>query len=438
MRQQQQQRTAHARHVRTTKPRGAVACGALLILVVVAWGALGGAGDGSKLGASPFLGRYRVGITWRLLPAIALAALAVTYAPDAMARLRWRVLLVGTAGLAVAWAVALCLVDGAAALTSPLESRYEYLRWVPMVDTPGGFLRTFVDRLPTEATHVKSHPPGMVLLLWGLDRMGLGGSGPAAALILLAIGAAAVAVVVAVRHVDDEASARQVAPYVALLPAAVWMATSPDALFLGVTASGIAAVAVATSRTGARCQLWACTGGLLLGAGLFLSYGMAAMLVVAGAVIAARRRWTLAVGVAAGVVAVVAAFAAAGFWWHEGLSATVERYRVGVGVHRRDEYFLVANLAIVAVAVGPAVWVGLSRASRDRRYLLCGVTLAVLLAINASGLSEGEVERIWLPFFPWVATAAVGLCESAAVARRWLAINLLTGLALQFALRSPW
>lgn len=107
-------------------------------------------------------------------------------------------------------------------------------------------------------------------------------------------------------------------------------------------------------------------------------------------------------------------------------------------MQRRDEYFLVANVAALAVAVGPAVWVGLARARWNRRFLLCGAASAVLVAINASGLSEGEVERIWLPFFPWVATGAIGLRGSPVVRRRWLAAQAAAAVALQVALRSPW
>jgi hypothetical protein len=215
------------------------------------------------------------------------------------------------------------------------------------------------------------------------------------------------------------------------------MATSPDAFFLGVTACGVAAVVLATSRTGRRSYSSAFGGGLILGAGLFLSYGVAALLAVPGAVVVARRRWSVLVLAAAGIAVVVAAFAVAGFWWPDGLAATHERYKVGVALQRNDEYFLLANLAALAVAVGPSVAVGLSRARRDWPYLLAGAALATLIVIDLSGLSEGEVERIWLPFVPWVATAAAGL-DTGACRRRWLSLHVGTGLLLQVTLRSPW
>jgi hypothetical protein len=407
------------------------------VVIAIAWGAVGGAGERSQVGAPPFMGRWRVALTWRILPALLLGVLAVRLAPEWFPRLPWPQLLALSAVLAVGWAVALSFTDGPQALTAPLETRYEYLRWVPIVGSPGEFLRSFVEQLPREATHVKSHPPGMVLVLWGLDRLGLAGSGPAAALILAAVGAAVVAVLVALKDVAGEDAARRAAPFLVLLPAAVWMATSPDAFFLGVSACGVAGVVKAASGPGRRSHVVAFAGGVLLGLALVLSYGIAALLPVPLAVVAARRRLSVLVAAAVGIGLVVAAFAALGFWWLDGLAATHERYRIGVGLHRNDEYFLLANLAVLAVAIGPSVAVGLSRARWDRLYLLSGAAMVTLLLINVSGLSEGEVERIWLPFVPWVATAAAGL-GAVAWRRRWLSLQVGTGLVLQLALRSPW
>ncbi|HVM05812.1 MAG TPA: hypothetical protein VM242_11620 [Acidimicrobiales bacterium] len=126
-------------------PVAVLALGVTLILVAGLWGGVGGAGEGSRVRAPPFMGGYRLGVTWRLLPVVVLAMSAVRYAIGAASRLRWHSMLAATFALAVAWAVALSFVDGASALTSPLESRYEYLRWVPLVESPAEFLRTFVE-----------------------------------------------------------------------------------------------------------------------------------------------------------------------------------------------------------------------------------------------------------------------------------------------------
>ena len=70
-----------------------------------------------------------------------------------------------------------------------------------------------------------------------------------AAALCIAGGALAVpAVLVTVRAVADEAAARTVAPFAVLFPGAVWVATSADAYFAGVTAWGVALLALAAAR----------------------------------------------------------------------------------------------------------------------------------------------------------------------------------------------
>jgi hypothetical protein len=51
---------------------------------------------------------------------------------------------------------------------------------------------------------------------------------------------------------------------------------------------------------------------------------------------------------------------------------------------------------------------------------------------DLSQLARGEVERIWLPFVPWLALAAPG------DRRGWLAVQVAVALALQSLLVSPW
>ena len=55
-----------------------------------------------------------------------------------------------------------------------------------------------------------------------------------------------------------------------------------------------------------------------------------------------------------------------------------------------------------------------------------------------SGLSEGEVERIWLPFIPWVASAAVAYARDPLAPAGWLLAQAITAVALQALVRSPW
>ena len=103
---------------------------------------------------------------------------------------------------------------------------------------------------------MSGHPPGALLTFVWLDRIGLGGGAWAGLLCLLVGSSAAAAIVVAVRAVADEATARLAAPFVAVAPTAIWIAVSADGYFAGVAAWGIALLALAARRTvGARCSL---------------------------------------------------------------------------------------------------------------------------------------------------------------------------------------
>ncbi|MEO7441979.1 MAG: hypothetical protein ABIW46_00430, partial [Acidimicrobiales bacterium] len=181
--------------------RAAVGLWAVLIGAAVVLGAGVRASPRVHVGAAPFVGTWLPVWTWRVVPALVMATAAVKWAPALADRLSWRRLLALVALGTVGWAVALNLVDGPGALTAPVATRYEYLSEVAGVGRPGDFLSGFVDDLPTYATHVKSHPPGMVLALWGLDRVGLGGAGVATALVLAGAAVAAVAAVVALAEV---------------------------------------------------------------------------------------------------------------------------------------------------------------------------------------------------------------------------------------------
>jgi len=287
----------------------------------------------------------------------------------------------------------------------------------------------------------------MLLLLWSLSKAGLPGPGAAVALELLGGAAAVPAVMIAIRELAGEEQARIAAPFLILAPFAV-MFGSGDALFMGVGAWACASLILAIGRTGRESAAWAVLGGVLLGAGLMLSYGLVLLVLLPAAVIVARRRADVGAIALGGVAFVLGAFALAGFRWWEGLAATRAQYAESIARFRPSSYFLVANLAALAIAVGPAAWVGLARL-RDRRvWLVTGASLLAIALADLSGLSKGEVERIWLPFMPWlVAGAAWGLISSidlagkpspASTARRWLTAQVVWTLGLQLLVRSPW
>ena len=78
---------------------------------------------------------------------------------------------------------------------------------------------------------------------------------------------AAAAVIVAVRALSDERTARLVAPFAAVAPTAIWIAVSADGYYAGVAAWGIALLALAVRGTGRRAVLTGAGSGLLLGVG---------------------------------------------------------------------------------------------------------------------------------------------------------------------------
>lgn len=400
----------------------------LTVAPLCVWAGLVALSAGTLVGGAEIRGGWRI-----LLPA-AIGLVTIAFAPRASRRLPWRSLLAVTVLTAATWAVALALVDGREGLTRPLESQYEYLHDVPLVgDSPREFLGTFTERIGDFTTHVQGHPPGTILALWTLDRVGLGGASWAAALLVLAGASSAAAASIALRNVAGEAAARRAAPFLVLMPAAIWLATSADALYLGVGAWAVTSLILSTARPGMRSDVQGFGGGLLLGAALFLSYGIVPLIVVVVAVSAARRRVRPLVFAGLGIATVAAAFALAGFWWPDGLRATIERYEAGAASRRSYGPFLVTNLGAFAVALGPAAAVALARL-RDRRvWLLAGGALAAVAIADVSGLSKGEVERIWLPFVPWALTACAVLSG-----RGWLALQAAAGVVVQVVLRSPW
>ncbi|CAN5537861.1 membrane protein [soil metagenome] len=388
-----------------------------------------------KLFAPPLFGHFDLRLGPRVVPAALLAVGVVVFGARIVRLPSWRAVVIGTVATAGTWAVALAYVDGWDALGAPLLGRADYLRVVPLVEPVGEWLRTFTARLAAYPVHVEGHPPGMVLVLWALRRAGIGVTGMAG--VIIAAGASSAgAALVALRNVAGEDAARRAAPYLALTPAAIWIATSADALWLGLSAWGIACVVVATSRSGARGDVLAVAGGTLLGCALFLSYGIVPLgaLVVAVALHRRRMRPLLLGAVAVGVVA--AAFSVAGFWWWEGLEATLGRYEAGISAQRPGAYFVWANLAAFAIALGPAVVIAMTRLRHRAAWLLVGGALVAVAAADLSGFSKGEVERIWLPFVPWLTIATCAFVGREH--RGMLALQALVGLVVGIGVRTPW
>ncbi|GAA2501565.1 hypothetical protein [Winogradskya humida] len=376
--------------------------------------------------------------------ALAVAALVVLHGPRLAARLSWRRLLLAAYGAAAAWIVSLALIDGwQRGIAGRLITRDEYLSEVGGVTGVRVMLRGFSARIldfqpDSWTTHVSGHPPGAFLIFVGLDRIGLGG-GVWAALTCVAIAAlAAVAVPVTVRALGDEEGARAAVPFLVLFPGAVWMGVSADGLFAGLTATGLALLAIGLTRRNVVAGLGA---GLLLGFSLYCSYGFTLLAVLALAVaVLARRAGPPLVAAVIGFGIVVAAFTLSGFWWLDGYQKVTVRYYQGIASVRPYAYWVWADLALAFACAGPVSAVVLRRAFAGlRRTPVVVLPLAALLTIVAadlSGYSKAEVERIWLPFAVWLMAGATLI--PAPARRGWLAAQALLALLVNHLLLTTW
>jgi hypothetical protein len=406
--------------------------------------------------APPLFGDWLPHVGPGSLFAVLIAAAVITWGPALAARLTWRRLLALGYLASVCWTFALAMVDGwNRGFAGRLTSNHEYLHEVPGITDISLMLREFSSRIldfqpHSWTTHVSGHPPGATLVFVWLDRIGLGG-GAWAATACVAIGCLiTVAVPATVSLLGSPDAARATVPFAVLTPGVIWIGASADGLFAGVTATAVALVALAarTARRSFSATL-ALLAGVLLGFGIFLSYGLVLLGLIALAVAILGRRWLVAVLAALGALAVVGVFALSGFWWLDGYHLVVERYFQGIASDRPYSYWVWADLAALAISAGPAVIAGIRRAVgesflvRPRRALLSNpvllIGIAALLTIvfaDLSGLSKAEVERIWLPFAVWLLPATSLL--PAGGRRWWLAAQAATALLVNHLVLTIW
>ena len=405
-----------------------------------------------KLGAAPFVGRWHVHVTPALLAVLLVVAAQVLAGRVLLPRLCDRLVLLWSAVAAVIFAFALAAADGFSAVLAPVVDPNEY--WSNLIDLPPAatMLRRFntYDFLVVRSVHLRGHPPGFILLLKGLRTIGLGAPWVAGALSFIGVAMLVCAVGVTTRVVAGSPAMRRMLPFLTVAPFAVWLGTSADALYSGVAATGIACVAIGVRRERTRAQLaFGSAAGVILGSALFLTYGAATLapLVVAVAIVPRNFRRTFRVGLAVigGMVAVYLGFSANGFSWFRGLRLTNKFYWNGSAYFRTWTYFLLANIAVLLVALGPAVVAGIATLREARVWIVVGGALVCLLIAEGSQYSKGEVERIWLLFMPWLvpATAVLGVRRAAddasvPVPIGWLIAQVTFAIVLQVTLRSKW
>jgi hypothetical protein len=225
-------------------------------------------------------------------------------------------------------------------------------------------------------------------------------------------------------------------------------------------------------------------GGLLLGCLPYLSYGLLSFFALPLAVLVLTRppRPVLA-AVAAGCLVVPLGFTFAGFSWWDGVLGTHAAWAAGLGSRGRPyAYFLLGDLAVLALLAGPATaralpyalapavariralaaargtappWLRPASGSSGGGHRLASprtgglprtpgaerlawpvmAALAGMVALDLSGVTRGEVERIWIPYAVWVIAANA---VHRRPARALLLAQAVTALVIEALVRSPW
>ncbi|MFD9499307.1 hypothetical protein [Streptomyces sp. NPDC060035] len=389
----------------------------------------------------------------------AVAAAVVAYGPVLADRLRWRTLLLSCYAASLAWVFSLALIDGwGRGIAGRLTTKHEYLGVIGRFDDIGAALHSFNDHILVGPpgnwpAHVAGHPPGATLTFVLLDRIGLGGGAWAGVWCIVTGTSAAVAALICIRALADEHTARRAAPFIVLAPVAVWAGTSADGYFTAVAAWSITLLALAATRTVHGPEAAALGAGLLYGLVCYLSYGLTLIAVLLLAVLALTRTARPLAPCALGALVVPVAFTLAGFNWWDAYHLLVERYYQGAGGFRPYSYWVWANLACTAIAVGPATLAGLRRTaagapgavrtlrtgkpgSPQSLILFVSAAFLALLAADLSGMSKAETERIWQPFLLWLLPATALL--PAPRRRSWLAAQAVVALVVNHLLWTGW
>ncbi len=383
-----------------------------------------------------------------------LAVLAVLYAGRLSQALTWPRLMGVTWLSSLGWLASLALVDSRSGRQSYPDTS-QFLSAARATTNLSQTLHTFAARIPLVShawpTHVAGHPPGALLFFILLVRLGLGANIVVGIVVTLLASTIPLATMTTLRVLDAERAARLVAPFLVFTPAAVWEAVSADAVFSCVAAWGLAALSVAAAR---RSVIWSGIAGVLFGACVEMSYGLPLLAILALGVLIAARSYLPLCWTAGAALFVVGGVQLAGFSLWSSYPALHQRYQDGIAAVRPASYWWWGDVAALCFSAGPilgaciACWI---TNVRDKRPSLFGTaaagqhrvvntlgTAAILciIAADVSLMSKAEVERIWLPFVPWL------LILCALLPARWqkpaLAIQVITALVVQHLLVTGW
>jgi methylthioxylose transferase len=428
-----------------------------LTVIAVEWGKrVEEATPWVKLGAAPLVGISETDgwdwrFSWRTAVAIACGVATWWWLPRLAEQVRLRVLLPLTGAIAASFALLLALSDGEAGVLDPVTDKTEYWAYQPELPPLRKFLEVYVDNVKWWPVHMRGHPPLFTMVVKFLRWIGLDGPWPVAVLSILGTAAVPMFVLVTIHRLAGNDAVRKLAPFLVLTPYAVWAMTSADIVYsANAAATVMTAVLAVTASSARRLVGWSLLLGASAAALMFSTYGIVTFSIVVGAVVIgtllARRRDTpgrfptrqllTAVGVSlVPVVIVTLVFRHFGFWYWDGAQETKRLYWKGTAQFRTWTYFTLVNATVPLIALGPAFVHGLGRL-RGRLWWPVGAAIAAMVVSTASQISKGEIERIWLIFYPWALVAVVAL--PARRVRWWLAAQLATAVILQMGLLSKW
>ena len=423
----------------------AVGAWVALVAVAVAWGEhVVAVGDRLRIHAPPLAGDYRTRVPARSCSCpIAVAGLVIGYGPRLSRALRWEPMIGLGDGQRPSFGRSRSgSTTGGAA--SPIRSLAGPVpaHGAARSANPCTFLSSFTDRArrPTTSTR-KGHPPGMVLVLWVLDRLGLGGTGSNLALVL-AGGAASVAAALVARA--------------------------------GRRGRGRGARSGAVPRARARRDLVE-LGRRVLRRRLRLGRhtrhpgdrkgGATRRSARARRRPAVRRHRDAVVrarpargrpGRGRGGATPSGAHSRSPRWVPRSCSSRSLPRASGGSPGSRPPVRSTGPGSRAAARTGTSCSATSPRSrSRSARqpppgspacatggvWLLVGGALVVVALADLSGMSKAEVERIWLPFVPWVLLATAPLAATrirSGALRTWLCAQAAVAIAVQAAVRSPW
>ena len=394
----------------------------------------------------------RVGVG--TVPAVALAVVAVAFSARAATRWRWRTVVWASFAASSAWLFSLATVDGWAGIGHILDTSYEYLNTARGVTNISATLHEYISRIPLDSAHhwpvhIAGHPAGALVFFVLLVHLGLGSGLAAGVVVALVAATTPAAVLITLRTLGAENGARVAAPFLVFGSAAVWMAVSADAVFATFAAWGLCALARAAKSPGLRSRIaWSIVAGLVLGYCVMMSYGLPLLVVLACAILIIAKTWRPLPWAVGAALFVVLSFAAGGFVWWNAYPVLVQRYWAGIAHRRPLAYWIWGDLAALCFSAGPIVGASVATTlGRLRRFGAAAVTerpiivlvLAALLSVvlaDVSQMSKAEVERIWLPFVPWL------LVGTALLPQKWrrfgLSSQVVFALLVQHLLFTGW